>query len=137
MPQRKRTKTEANIASPVKRITLPITLERYRKIVEDCRAYRAWVDEIVVKYPESFPKSIGAGYSFHDERTSGKLNDVRLRQICLKTRALEGKKRVFTLAPSGVLPYFVGCTDDVEKALFLRRFDVPYWGLECLPSCRC
>jgi len=27
------------------------------------------------------------------------------------------------------MPYSVGYTDDVEKALFLRRFDVPFWAL--------
>ncbi len=31
-----------------------------------------------------------------------------------------------TLSP---LPYLTGYTDDVEKALFLRRFDVPFWAL--------
>jgi hypothetical protein len=35
---------------------------------------------------------------------------------------------VFAIAPSFVLPYMVGYTDDVEKALFLRsKFGVPYW----------
>jgi len=27
------------------------------------------------------------------------------------------------------MPYFVGLTDEIEKALFLRRFDVPFWAL--------
>ena len=37
---------------------------------------------------------------------------------------------VFTIAPSFVLPYMTGYTEDVEKALFLRgKFGVPYWGL--------
>jgi len=37
---------------------------------------------------------------------------------------------VFTIAPSFVLPYMTGYTDDVEKALLLRgKFGVPYWGL--------
>ena len=73
--------------------------------------------------------SISAGYSLHDERTSGKLESVRLRRICLKMRDAEGKKQVFTIAPSTVMPYFVGWTDEIEKALFLRRFDVPFWAL--------
>jgi hypothetical protein len=65
----------------------------------------------------------------HDDRSSGKLEGVRLRRICLKTRNAEGKKQVFTIAPSAVLPYFVGMTDEIEKALFLRRFEVPFWAL--------
>ncbi len=93
------------IASPIKRITLPIAMEKYREIVADCCAYRKWVDEMIVEHPELFPKTIGAGYSLHDERTSRKLEDVRLRRICLTARDREGKKQVFTIAPSGVMPY--------------------------------
>lgn len=129
MPQRKCTKTKTVIASPIKRITLPITMEKYREIVDDCCTYRKWVDEMIVEHPELFPKTIGAGYSLHDERTSSKLEDVRLRRICLKAFDREGKKQVFTIAPSGVMPYFVGYTEEVEKALFLRRFYVPFWAL--------
>ena len=129
MPQRQCTKTKAIITSPNKRITLPITLERYREIVDDCCAYRKWVDEMIVKHPELFPKEIVDGYSLHDARTSDKLEGVRLRRISLKARDRAGKQQVFTLAPSGVMPYAVGYTDVVEKALFLRRFDVPFWAL--------
>jgi hypothetical protein len=129
MPQRQCTKTKTEVASPNRRITLPITMEEYRKIVNDFRAYRKWVDEMIVQYPELFPKEIADGYTLHDERTSEKLEGVRLRRICLKARDSEGRKQVFTLAPSGVMPYSVGYTDEVEKALFLRRFDVPFWAL--------
>jgi len=135
MPQRKCTKTKAVIASPIKRITLPITMEKYREIVDDCSAYRKWVDEMIAKHPELFPQAIGTGYTLHDERVSDKLEGVRLRRICLKARDTEGKKQVFTIAPSGVMPYFVGYTDDVEKALFLRRFDVPFWALTYVFGC--
>jgi hypothetical protein len=44
-------------------------------------------------------------------------------------RDAAGKEQVFTIAPSGLMPYGVGLTDDLEKALFLRRFDVPFWAL--------
>ena len=132
MPQRKCIKEKVIVTSPVKRITLPITVEKYQEIVADCCAYRKWVDQMIVEYPELFPKAIGLGYSLHDDRVSGKLEDVRLRRICLKARDHEGKKQVFTIAPSGVMPYCVGYTDDVEKALFLRRFYVPFWALTYL-----
>ena len=129
MPQRTCTKTKAKIASPHKRITLPIPMEKYREIINDCRAYRAWVDEMVVQHPELFPTEIAEGYTLHDQRTSEKLAGLRLRRICLKSRNPEGQKQVFTLAPSGVMPYAVGYTDDVDKALLLRRCDVPCWAL--------
>jgi len=129
MPERKCTKTKAKIASPNKRITWPIAMEKYREIVNDFHAYRQWVDELIVQHPELFPKEMADGYTLHDERTSEKMKGMRLRRICLKSRNSAGKKQVFTLAPSGVMPYSVGYTDEVEKALFLRRFDVPFWAL--------
>jgi hypothetical protein len=132
MPQRECIKEKAIVTSPVKRITLPITLEKYREIVADCCDYRKWIDQMIVEHAELFPKTIGFGYTLHDDRVSGKLEAVRLRRICLKACDLEGKKQVFTIAPSGVMPYCVGYTDDVEKALFLRRFYVPFWALTYL-----
>jgi hypothetical protein len=36
-------------------------MEKYREIVDDCCAYRKWVDEMIVEHPELFPKTIGAG----------------------------------------------------------------------------
>ena len=129
MPQRQCTKTKTNVTRPQKRIILPIVIEKYREVVDDPRIYRKWVDEMIAKYPELFPKTISEGYILHDERASGKLEDVRLRRICLKACDREGKEQVFTLAPSSVMPYLVGYTDDVEKAVFLRRFDVPFWAL--------
>ena len=135
MPQRQCTKTKAGVTSPSKRITLPIAMEKYCEIVEDCCAYRGWIDEMIIQHPELFPDTIRDGYTLHDERGSDKLEHIRLRRICLKTRDAEGKKQVFTIAPSGVMPYFVGFTDAVEKALFLRRFDVPFWALTYVFGC--
>jgi hypothetical protein len=129
MPQRECIKEKAIVTSPVKRITLPIPMEKYREIVADCGDYRKWIDQMIVEHAELFPKTIAFGYTLHDDRVSGKLENVRLRRICLKACDAEGKKQVFTIAPSGVMPYCVGYTDEVEKALFLRRFYVPFWAL--------
>ncbi len=87
---------------------LPIDTEQYRNLVEDCQASRTWLDEMIHKYPELFPANICAGYTFHDSRRSVKLAGVFLRRICLDTRDAAGKEQVFTIAPSGVMPYGVG-----------------------------
>ena len=129
MPQRNCTKTKADVVVSNKRITLPLSMEQYQEIVGDCRAYRKWIDEMIAQYPELFPKDIVGGYTLHDGRSSEKMEGIRLRRISLKVRDRAGKEQVFTIAPSGVLPYFTGLTDDVEKALFLRRFEVPFWAL--------
>ena len=129
MPQRESTKTKMKVARPQKRITLPIEKERYNEIVDDCQFYRNWLDEMIAKHPELFPENISDGYILHDERSSVKLEGIRLRRIRLKVRDAAGKQQVFTIAPSAIMPYFVGMTDEIEKALFLRRFDVPFWAL--------
>jgi hypothetical protein len=36
---------------------------------------------------------------------------------------------VLTIASSAVLPYMTGLTDEVERALFLHQFGIPYWRL--------
>lgn len=129
MPQRKCTKTKAEIVKPFKRITLPIEMEAYQTIVNDPAGFRQWLDEMIAAYPALFPATIGQGYTLHDQRVSKKMPTVILRRIKLKAADAGGKAQVFTIAPSGVLPYMTGNTDEVEKALFLRRFGVPYWGL--------
>jgi hypothetical protein len=55
---------------------------------------------------------------------SKKMPEIILRRIELKK---DGD--VYTIVPSGVMPYMTGYTDDVEKALFLLQFGVPYWAL--------
>ena len=52
-----------------------------------------------------------------------------MRRIKMKEKDDDGKQQVFTIAPSFVMSYMTGYTDDVENALFLRRFGVPYWAL--------
>ncbi|MFQ5409072.1 MAG: hypothetical protein ACE5FI_11720, partial [Anaerolineales bacterium] len=100
-------------------------MEQYMTVVTDPVRIRECLDEMIARYPELFPTRIAAGYTLHDRRGSIKLSDIELRRIKLQADA----RQVFTIAPSGVLPYMTGYTDDVEKALFLRRFGVPFWGL--------
>jgi hypothetical protein len=35
----------------------------------------------------------------------------------------------YTIRPSFMLPYNVGFVDEIEKAMFLRKFNVPFWAL--------
>src|SRR5262249_7324323 len=65
-----------------------------------------------------------AGFSFHDRYRSRKLKNLVLRRIRLKQTG-----DVFTLRPSFVLPYLVGRAEEVEKALYLRQWDVPFEAL--------
>lgn len=124
MPQRNYNKTKEKVSKVSKRITLPIDAAEYKAIVLDIEAFRSWVDTNIARFPELFPTSIEQGYYLHDTRTSEKLPGITFRRIALKSNG-----EVFTIAPSSVMPYMTGYTDDVEKALFLLRFGVPYWAL--------
>ena len=130
MPQRQYNKKQRKVTKKNRRITLPVTLEAYNELKEDAVAFRQWLDGMIKYYPELFPDEIEKGYSLHDTLPSSiKLTNVQLRRIRLKQCDQNGQAQVFTIAPSDVLPYMVGLTDEVEKALFLRRFGVPFWGL--------
>ena len=124
MPQREYTKTKEKVSKPSKRITLAIELDKYKEIVKAPKEFRAWLDEHIACSPELFPADIENGYVLHGIRSSRKMPEITLRRIELKE-----SKEVFTIAPSGVMPYMTSYTDDVEKALFLLRFGVPYWAL--------
>jgi hypothetical protein len=130
MPQRQYSKEQSEVAKATQRITLPIELATYKEVAADPQAFRHWLDEMIEHYPELFPAGITAGYRLHDWLpASVKLPDVQFRRIQLKAEEGTGPAAVFTIASSEVLPYMAGYTDEVEKALFLRRFGVPFWGL--------
>jgi hypothetical protein len=123
----KREKSETLFA-PTKRICIPIEQVEYEQILRDKGAFRKYLDEQIAQHPELFPAAIQGRYQLHDILPpSKKLANLRLRRI--KVTTAEGKAEVFSVAPSFVMPYMTGYTDEVEKALFLRRFNVPFWGL--------
>jgi hypothetical protein len=112
------------LAKPSRRIILPIEQIKYQAIVVDRVSFRAWLDMMYTEFPELFPEAFAEGYHLHDLRQSSKLPEVSIRRIRLPRTG-----EVFRVVPSFVLPYMTGYTADVEKALFLRRFGVPFWGL--------
>lgn len=129
MPQRKYSKEQCKVSKANPRVILPIAYDAYQEIASEPKRFRHWVDEMTAAYPELFPCEIEAGYTLHDLLpASVKLPDVRFRRIKLKA----GEQQVLTICSSDVMPYMTGYTDEVEKALFLRRFGVPFWALTYL-----
>ena len=108
-----------------KTICLPVDRESYAKLFVEPDNFREFLDEMCQSYPELFPESMSEGYTLHDILPpSRKLPEVRLRRVKIKA-----DQEAYTMRPSFVLPYMTGYTDDVEKALFLLNFDVPYWAI--------
>lgn len=130
MPQREYSKEQSKVAKPHPRVLLPISYASYQEKAADAAEFRCWLDEMIEQYPELFPAAIRHGYRLHDYLpASVKLPGVRFRRIQLKAAGDEGEQQVLTICSSAIMPYMTGYTDEVEKALFLRRFGVPFWGL--------
>ena len=129
MPQRNCSKEKQIIAKTSKRIILPINKEAHNRMMNNHQDYRDYLDIMMIECPKLFPPDIQAGYIWHDVLYSKKMPDVQLRRIKLKQPDADGKVQVFTIAPSFVMPYMAGYTDEVADVLFLRGFGVPYWAL--------
>jgi hypothetical protein len=103
-------------------IILPIGQEEYTPIVSAWQPFRAWIDRQFRRHPELFPKIFKEGYKLHDHKTSKKTG-VMTRRIELKNG------EVWTVHPSFVMPHMTGFTEEVAKALYLRKWGVPYEAL--------
>ena len=111
-------------------IWLPFASEgQYREYVDDPAQYRQYLSEMLSQYPELFPNGMDQGFTFHDAYASVK-QDLIMRRIKLITTGA-----VFTLRPSFVMPYMIAHTDEVEKALSLRQWGVPFDALAYVFGC--
>ena len=107
-----------------KYICLPFASEaQYRAYVDDPAQYRPYLTQMLCQHPELFPKAMDQGYTFHDAYTSVK-QDLIVRRI-----KLQATGAVFTLRPSFVMPSMMARTAEVEKALYLRQWGVPFDAL--------
>src|SRR4051794_24261944 len=103
-------------------ICLPITEDAYARIIEDPREFRRTLDELFRHAPELFPNDFTLGYRLKDDRMSAKQR-IRIRRIILRDGT------AYSIRPSFLMPYLTARTADVEPALFLRKFGVPFWAL--------
>lgn len=106
----------------IRTICLPICEEDYREIVDDAEGFRRTLDSCFERMPELFPDTFSEGYQLKDGRVSEKAG-LTIRRIELRDGT------AYTVRPSFVMPYMTGRTDELEGALFLRKFGVPYWAL--------
>ena len=107
-------------------IVIPVSLEDYLEAVKDNDSFRRLLASCYELHPECFPPEFDSRFSFKDFKHSKKMNiSIRRIRVGLGTDA-----HFWRVVPCDVMPYMVGRTLEVEKALFLRKFNVPYWGLE-------
>ena len=116
------------IAHPTKKgyrtIRLPLTESEYDRFLTDRSYAKARLEELYEEYAELFPEAFPWGYAFCGYTEPS----IKQQLLCRRIR-LEQGCTVFTIAPAFVMPYMTGRTQDVDHALFLRRFHVPCWAI--------
>ncbi len=113
-----------NLGRGSRTLRLPFQQEEYPRFMNDNEFTRKQIDTFFQKYPELFPTGFDKGYVLNGRTPPSAKLEYQLRRITLKADGT-----TFTIAPAFLMPYMTALTEDVEKALFLRRFNVPYWGL--------
>ena len=96
----------------------------YPRFLDDRLFAKNIIDQIYQDSPELFPANFEQGYVFNGFTQASIKQGYKSRRIRLKT-----DKTTVTIAPAFLMPYMTAKTEEVEKALFLRRFNVPYWGI--------
>lgn len=102
-------------------ICLPFSQEDYLAKILDPTLFRNSIDDQIKLLPELFPIEIANGYLMKDLYYSKKQH-IPLRRV-------EINGIPYTVRPSFLMPYMTGIVDDIEKALFFRKFDVPFWAI--------
>ena len=102
-------------------ICLPFTQENYEKIVYEPIKFRKSIDDRIKAFPELFPSEIVNGYLMKDI--------YRSKKQLIWIRRIEVAGINYTIRPSFIMPYLTGIVDEVEKVLFMRKFNVPFWAL--------
>jgi len=100
---------------------LPFSRDEYDQCVTDPIVFRKAIDQMAEHHRRIFPEGFQCGYKMKDIRYSKRLG------ICVRRIRVDGVS--YTIQPSFVMPYMTGMVANVEKALFLRKFNVPYWAL--------
>jgi len=102
-------------------ICVPFSQQIYIANIPDANNFRKCIDECVESFPELFPPEISKGYQMKDFYFSKK-QGYPIRRIVIGGIS-------YTIRPSFIMPYMTGVTGEIEKALFMRKFDVPFWAL--------
>jgi hypothetical protein len=107
-----------------KHICVPFMSEaHYQECVDDVTKYRQYLQTTYEQHPELFPQALQKGYTFHDRYP------VRKQRCVVRRIKLKATQEVFTLRPSFLLPYGIGRTEEMERALFLRHWGVSFDAL--------
>jgi hypothetical protein len=105
-------------------IRLPLAESEYDRFLTDRSYAKDRLEALYEEWAELFPDAFPSGYAFF-----GYTEPSMKQQLLCRRIRLEQGRTVFTIAPAFVMPYMTGRTQDVDDALFLRRFHVPCWAI--------
>ena len=105
-------------------IRLPLAESEYDRFLTDRSYAKDRLEDLYGECAELFPEAFPWGYSFFGFTEPS----ITQQLLCRRIRLDQGRT-VFTIAPAFVMPSMTGRTQDVDHALFLRRFHVPYWAI--------
>ena len=103
-------------------IVLPLTESIYSDFMQDNNYAHALIQASYAQHPGLFPSEMSGGYKLNGRTSVSKKLGYALRRIRIAGVS-------YQLRPSFVLPYMRAKTSEVEDALFLLRFGVPFWAL--------
>lgn len=108
-----------------KTICLPFESEElyYQRCLDDTQAYRHHICSVHLLHPELFPVDFEGGFTFRGNYRSKKLG------LELKRIRFNSSGETYQIRPSFLMPYMVGRTDELDKALYLRLWGVPHDAL--------
>ena len=67
-----------------RQVVIPMTCDEYDDVWDHPVKVRGWIDPLIERYPEIFPKTIEDGYQLHGHLPeSKKMPGIRLRQLKL------------------------------------------------------
>jgi len=99
--------------------------EEYYSALNDSQKFKQLLDQEIIIYPELFPEGISKGYTLDGKTDPSKKLD---KQQFQKIKLCSNGER-YSIYPSFVMPNMIAYTDEVEKALFFRKFSAPYSAL--------
>ena len=95
----------------------------YCEYGDDPAQYRQYLSARLRRHPERFPTAMEQGFTFHDCSVS------ITQDLIVRRSKLPATGAVFALRPSLVMPSMIGRTAEIEKALYLRQWGVPFDAL--------
>ncbi len=104
-------------------IIIEISEKQYPKFIEN----KVYAKEVICSISNEFPELFPTGFSATKYKLKGFTRTSK--KLGIKMRKIMFANNIYQIQPSFVFPYMRGQSKDIDKALFLLKFGVPFWAL--------